>query len=83
MTGREAHRHPLSVTLQSTLQSPAQRGPRVTAGPCRWKHPTLCKIKLATCLTSEHCTRAIRAVRCILTQMLILHYITLYSVTAV
>lgn len=63
MRGREARRHPLSVTLQSTLQSPAQRGLRVTAGPCRWKHPTLCTIKLSTCLTSECCTRAARAVR--------------------
>lgn len=32
LTGREAHRHLLSVTLQSILQSTAQWSPRVTTG---------------------------------------------------
>lgn len=40
----------------------------------RWKHPTLCKIKLETCLPFEHCTCAICTVRCIWTQILASHY---------
>lgn len=41
----------------------------------RWKQPTLCKIKLATCLPCEHCACAICAARCIWTQTLVSHYI--------
>lgn len=38
LTGREAHRHPLSGDLQSTLHSSEHQWPRVTAGFPTWEH---------------------------------------------